>query len=195
MKKALICLSIIAILIFCVPNVAVASTSNYSTFHNNTQRTGNHIAIAMGSTSNGISNWKYATKGIAPPTATLNGIVYIGNGDHNVYALNANTGTKIWNYTTGSFVWSSPAVANGIVYVSSADRNVYALNANTGTKVWNYTTGNWVHSSPTLANGIVYIGSLDHNVYALNANTGKLVWSYTTRNPVRSSPTVANGIG
>ena len=50
-----------------------------------------------------------------------NGIVYVGSLDHNVYALNAKTGTKIWNYTTGDLVYSSPTVANGIVYVGSHD--------------------------------------------------------------------------
>ncbi|MGB8311664.1 MAG: PQQ-binding-like beta-propeller repeat protein, partial [Halobacteriota archaeon] len=138
MKKALICLSIVAIVVFCTLNVATASTGNYSTtFYNNAWHTGNHIPMARGSTSNGTLNWNYVTKGIlqSPPT-TPNGIVYVGSQDHNVYALDANTGTKIWSYTTGSIVYSSPAVANGIVYIGSLDHNVYALDANTGTKVW-----------------------------------------------------------
>ncbi len=56
-----------------------------------------------------------------------NGVVYIGSGDHNVYALNASTGAKLWSYTTGDTVYSSPAVANGVVYVGSFDNNVYAF--------------------------------------------------------------------
>ena len=156
---------------FCTLNVATASTGNYSTtFHNNARHTGNHIPMASGGTPNSQLKRSYATEGILTSSVTPNGIVYVGSWDHNVYALNANTGTKIWNYTTGAFVESSPTVANGIVYVGSDDRNVYALNANTGTKIWNYTTGALVYSSPIVANGIVYIGSVDHNVYALNDN-------------------------
>jgi outer membrane protein assembly factor BamB len=34
---------------------------------------------------------------------------------------------KLWSFTTGGFVLSSPAVANGIVYVGSDDGNVYAI--------------------------------------------------------------------
>ena len=68
MKKGLICLSIVAILMFCVPNGAVASTGNYSTtFHNNARHTGDHIPMARGSTSNGISNWNYVPEGILTP--------------------------------------------------------------------------------------------------------------------------------
>ena len=133
MKKGLICLSTAAIIVFCTLNVATASTGNYSTtFYNNARH----------------------TEGILHSSpATPNGIVYIGSGDHNVYALNVDTGAKIWSYTTGSIVWSSPAVANGVVYVGSLDHNVYALDARTGAKIWSYTTGNWVLSSPSVPNG------------------------------------------
>jgi len=196
MKKGLICLPIVVIVLFCTLNVATASTGNYSTtFYNNARQTGDHIPMARGSTSNGISNWNYVTEGILASPTVPNGFVYVGSHDHNVYALNADTGTKIWNYTTASVVYSSPTVTNGIVYVGSDDHNVYALNATTGTKVWSYETGNWVRSSPTVTNGIVYIGSYDSNVYALNATTGIKMWNYTTEDIIDSSPTVANGIG
>ena len=58
-----------------------------------------------------------------------------------MYALNATTGAKLWSYTTGELVDSSPAVANGVVYVGSYDHNVYALNASTGALLWSYATG------------------------------------------------------
>jgi outer membrane protein assembly factor BamB len=38
------------------------------------------------------------------------------------------TNQTLWNYTTGSAVFSSPAVADGMVFIGSYDRNVYALN-------------------------------------------------------------------
>ena len=60
-----------------------------------------------------------------------------------------NLGLK-WSYTTGSEVYSSPAVANGVVYVGSDDNNVYALNASTGAKLWSYATGGsvWIPRPP-----------------------------------------------
>ena len=77
-------------------------------------------------------------------------MVYIGSDDDNVYALNATSGAKLWNYTTGSYVDSSPAVVGGVVYIGSDDGNVYALNAANGAKLWNYTTGGQVASSPAV---------------------------------------------
>ncbi len=86
--------------------------------------------------------------------------------------MNATSGTKLWKFTTGNEVDSSPAVVNGVVYIGSGDSNVYALNATNGHKLWNYTTGGPVFSSPAVVNGVVYIGGGDSDVYALNATNG-----------------------
>jgi len=80
--------------------------------------------------------------------------------------LDAVTGEHVWNYTTGSGIHSTPAVADGKVYVGSTDGKVYCLNAITGAYVWSYRTGDGVFSSPAVANGKVYVGSDDHRVYA-----------------------------
>jgi outer membrane protein assembly factor BamB len=132
---------------------------------------------------------------VASSPTVVDGVVYVGCGDNNVYALNATTGTKVWNYTTDNWVqWSSPAVVDGVVYVGSTDNNVYALNATTGTKVWKYATSGAIFSSPAVAGGVVYVGSEDNNVYALNATTGTKVWKYATTGPIWSSPAVVDGV-
>ena len=98
----------------------------------------------------------------------------------------------LWNFTTGSYVESSPAVADGMVFVGSYDDNVYALNATTGMRIWNFTTGSSVFSSPAVADGMVFIGSMDDKVYALNETTGVYIWNFTSGSSVYSSPAVAN---
>jgi parallel beta-helix repeat protein len=100
---------------------------------------------------------------------------------------------RLWNYTTGSSVESSPAVAGGRVYVGSDDNRVYCLDALTGAFVWSYATGGSVFSSPAVADGKVYVGSEDHRVYCLDALTGAFVWSYATGGLVDSSPIVVGG--
>jgi hypothetical protein len=60
--------------------------------------------------------------------AVASGVVYVGDADNNVYALDVTTGAKLWNYTTGSSIlFASPAIVNGVVYVGSEDWNVYAI--------------------------------------------------------------------
>ena len=77
-----------------------------------------------------------------------------------MYAIDALTGTKVWNFTTGFSVGSSPAVADGVVYVGN-DRgtSLLALDTATGRQVWNYPMGGIVYGTPAVADGLVYIGS------------------------------------
>ena len=52
--------------------------------------------------------WKSNTGGAVYSSPTVvNGVVYIGSLDGNVYALNSGDGAKIWNCTVGYEVWSS----------------------------------------------------------------------------------------
>jgi len=64
-----------------------------------------------------------------------NGVVYVGSGDKNLYAIDAGTGKEKWRFTTGSYVVSSPAVSNGVVYVGSLDKNLYAVGGVPSTQV------------------------------------------------------------
>jgi len=104
-----------------------------------------------------------------------------------------NSSNLIWNFGTGSYVFSSPAVINGRVYVSALDGKVYCLNSENGALVWSYTTGGTIYSSPAIAYGKIYVGSRDHKVYCLNAENGAYIWSFTANDDVDSSPVVANG--
>ncbi len=100
------------------------------------------------------------------------GVVYVGSVDHNLYALDALTGTKLWSFTTGDSVNSAPAVGNGVVYLGSLDGNAYALNARTGALLWSYPIGEFVWSSPAVVNGVLYIGSDNDNAYAFGLHNG-----------------------
>ena len=111
-----------------------------------------------------------------------------------------NINNTIWNYTTGNYVLSSPAVVDYLLYVGSLDNTTYCLNASTGTPKWNYTTeGPILFSSPAVASVVVggsvyvYVGSADGNVTCLNAGTGARVWNFTTKGYVLDSPAVTGG--
>src|SRR5947207_6381610 len=60
--------------------------------------------------------------------AVVNGVVYVGSYDGNLYALDAASGTKKWAFHAGNSIgYSSPAVVNGVVYVGSDDDSLYAF--------------------------------------------------------------------
>src|SRR5215472_16146940 len=121
-----------------------------------------YSGFVYGVNLNGSKKWGQQPAGVSrmfsSPTFS-NGIVYIGGQDNNLYAYDAESGSKIWSAPTGDSISSSPAVANGIVYVGSFDKSVYAFDAATGAPKWKVGTSDSVLSSPTVSNGIVYVGS------------------------------------
>jgi len=121
-------------------------------------------------------------------------LIYVGSRNGIFYALNRDTGEKVWEFATGSWVESSPAVVNETVYFGSNDGFFYALDALTGKKLWDFHTKYPVKSSPAVVENMVYFGCDDFSIYAVNAVNGKLVWKVETSDSVSSSPVVANGI-
>lgn len=142
------------------------------------------------------SSSSLVTNGIVATPMVVNGIVYVGSCDSNLYALNSATGKAIWAVPahTGGGIRSSPAEAYGIVYVGSDDDNLYAFDAATGKQLWHAAARDVIRSSPTVANGVVYVGSDDDNLYAFDAATGKQLWKTSTGNLIYSSPAVINGV-
>jgi outer membrane protein assembly factor BamB len=184
---------------------AASSPADWTQFHRDNMQRWNPYETALGVNNVGALQPKWTnpigsySSSILPSPAVVNGTVYFGSDDGNVYALNASTGAKLWSSTIGMRLESSPAVVNGVVYVGSDDDNVYALNASTGARGWSYTTGSGLLSSPAVVNGVVYIGSGDGKVYGLNANTGVRLWSFATGGvasgaAVVSSPAVVDGV-
>jgi outer membrane protein assembly factor BamB len=103
------------------------------------------------------------------PTA-VDGTVYVGSSDGDLYALDAGTGSVDWQRDLGRTVESSPAVVDGTVYVGSSHSGrgggVYALDAERGTVDWSHEAST-VHGSPAVVDGTVYVGSSTGHVYAL----------------------------
>jgi eukaryotic-like serine/threonine-protein kinase len=147
--------------------------------------------------------WNYTTNGavIASPSI-VNGVVYVGSQDKNLYALDAYNGILVWKFATQDAIVSSPAVVDGKVYTGGDDGYVYCLNAETGELEWKtfvdgnkeYTYGSLVlKSSPAVLDGVVYIGSLDGYLYAINADSGVVEWKFNSHGYVLSSPAVSGG--
>ena len=62
------------------------------------------------------------------PAIGSDGTVYVGSGGKKLCAINGQTGVKLWEFETGSWVRSSPAIdSDGTVYVGSWDKKLYAI--------------------------------------------------------------------
>ncbi len=123
------------------------------------------------------------------------GVIYIGNLDGFVYALDARSGALRWRFATAGAVTSTPLVAKGSLYVGSHDGYLYALELPSAADAqpavrWKHPTGDWINSSARLADGVIYVGSNDRHVYALDAASGQQRWQFATKGPAIAIPTL-----
>jgi outer membrane protein assembly factor BamB len=132
----------------------------------------------------------------------VDGAVYFGSGDGNVYALDASSGELRWKFKTGDVVHASPAFADGVVFVGSWDSYFYAIDAKNGKEKWRFHGGEdaLIHnqvgfqSSPAVVDGVVYTGCRDAQLYALEAESGKEKWKIDNQlSWVITSPAVVGG--
>jgi len=146
-----------------------------------------------GPTDNLQVTWKFDTGRPVPSSpAVANGTVFIGSGDGNIYALDADDGSEKWSYETDGAVSSAPLVYNNTVYVGSQDRSVYALSTADGSEQWTYETGGGVFSSPSITDDTVVAASRDGSIYALSHDDGSERWTFETDGEIWSSPAIWN---
>lgn len=148
--------------------------------------------VGKAQTGGGTEQWRFQTESsvVASPTV-VNGTVYVGSGDGNLYALAADDGSEQWRFRTSNGVDSAAMVVGGTVYVGSEDGYLSALDADDGTEQWRFQVGS-APSSPTVVDDTVYIGSGDGDVYAVAADDGTEQWGFQIGSSA-SSLAVANG--
>jgi len=85
--------------------------------------------------------WNFSTgQNIQSSPTVVDGTVYVGSADGNLYAVNAETGEEEWSFSTDSRVDSSPIVTDDTVYFGS-ESDLYALNAESGEEKWRIKRG------------------------------------------------------
>lgn len=135
--------------------------------------------------------WRFASEDeIRSTPAVHNGTVYVGTYDHNLYAVDAETGEFLWKYPTDGGIASSPCVYEGAIFFGSADRVLYAVDEDSGRIRWTCPTQGRVWSSPQAAFGHVFFGSDDRHLYAVNVQSGRVSWKFEADGKVRSSPAI-----
>jgi len=136
-------------------------------------------SLGLPSQMNSVDDWDYFD---SSPTV-VDGVIYIGSGDGQLYAVDAATGQTNWTFKTNNKIRSSPAVVGGRVFFGNLDGYAYAVDATTGTNLWKFkTSGNpnfpagQVFHSLTVSKGVVYFGCRDSALYAVNAVWGTQRW-------------------
>jgi outer membrane protein assembly factor BamB len=126
----------------------------------------------------------------SPVVDSINGLVYFGSGDNDLYALRATDGTLQWRFPTGGIIHASPVLFQNTLYFGSWDRYLYAVDSRTGKEKWKFQTAadttyhllEGIQASPLIYDNHLFFGSRDGYFYALDAVTGQLTWKYAANN-------------
>ncbi|HEY7032088.1 MAG TPA: PQQ-binding-like beta-propeller repeat protein [Thermomicrobiales bacterium] len=175
---------------------AVGAIPDVPMFAGGPQRTG--VLPGPGPAATPAVRWTFAAGGaIAGAPAVVDGVLYVGSADGNLYALDAVTGQERWRFEAGAGIASSPAVVDGTVYVGVGDSTmnafVLAVDAATGRERWRLDVEGPVVSAPLVADGAVYLGTNAGVLYAINAATGGERWQFAAGSTIWAAPSYADG--
>ncbi|HEY0960824.1 MAG TPA: PQQ-dependent dehydrogenase, methanol/ethanol family [Pseudomonadales bacterium] len=147
--------------------------------------------------------WTFDTdsfRGLEATPLVKDGVLYATRPWSSVFALDARTGEKLWDYdpkVDKSIGWKAccDVVNRGValfedkVYVGAIDGRLIALDAKTGQEVWSVQTTDperpyTITGAPRIADGKVIIGNggselgVRGYVTAYDANTGEQAWRF-----------------
>jgi outer membrane protein assembly factor BamB len=129
----------------------------------------------------------------------VDGTLYFGCEDSNLYALSTRNGHVRWTTGLGGPVKSAPAYYGGVLYVGDYGGYMNAVDAKSGRLVWQsdslgqgFGSSGAFYSTPAVAFGRVYAGNNDTRVYSFDRRDGTIAWTYSTGGYAYSGPAVAS---
>jgi outer membrane protein assembly factor BamB len=140
--------------------------------------------------------WKFSIpkSSVESPPAIVDGVVYVGDMQANLYALKLVTakpaGEKLWNFPGQLGFPGSPAVRNGKVYAGDGDGVFYCLQAKDAKVVWKQPTDAEIVAGANFWKDKVLVGSQDSRLYCFDADTGEIAWKLQIENQIRSFSTI-----
>jgi len=149
------------------------------------------------------SRWTFTADDRITSTPTVvDGEVFFGTFSGSVYAVDANSGRKLWRHDLGNNpagikpyggprgVIGSVAIADGVAYADSGSCVAAAFDARTGRELWRQKICDTrryddTYASPVVANGVVLLGismiadePTDRGrEIGLDARTGAVLWT------------------
>jgi outer membrane protein assembly factor BamB/tRNA A-37 threonylcarbamoyl transferase component Bud32 len=136
--------------------------------------------------------WRFACEDeIRAAVAISDNMVFVPSYDHNVYALEQESGEFVWKYAAEGGIGTDPLVVDDMVVFGSTDKSIYAVESRSGRLVWSVSVDGRIYSSPYADLGHVFIGADDRKLYAIQLMSGRKAWEYQAEGAVRTRPLIA----
>jgi len=119
------------------------------------------------------------------------GKIYVGTDNGWVYALDFESGERIWQFRTKGAVKATPAYWNHGVFVASLDGHVYGLQADTGRLMWRTTLDNKdLLASPVVSNAKVIVAAGKYLYACDHGGNGYVRWRFEAKGSIVGAPVV-----
>lgn len=132
--------------------------------------------------------WRKGMPEMNTAAAAGEGRVFAAGNSSQVYGMDLETGTELWQWGTGARIRASPKYHDGTVYVGCDDGTFYALDPEEGFSQWEYdTTGDAddlrMYGTQPIHDGLVYLNTWAPTdgpsfLYAIDADAGRTDWRY-----------------
>ena len=155
---------------------------------------------------NGTPLWTYDTGSGLKYGVTSSPIAYqdhiiVATGNGNLISLNTN-GTKAWNMTIASVIYSSsPAALDGTLYIGTDDGKLQAIAADGSAVQWSLQLGSKVRGSPILLKDEILVTFMNYTGssptsggIAAVSYAGHLLWQTSTDVTPASAVLTASGV-
>ncbi|TAK14108.1 MAG: hypothetical protein EPO32_02885 [Anaerolineae bacterium] len=130
----------------------------------------------------GRIEWRAETEAwIWGPPALVDGTLYVGDLDGNLYAFEATgTGEPVWTIQLDGQIAGAPLVTSDGLYIGTSNGNFYGIDLNGTLRFTKYFEDVLLLGTPTLVEDLILVGSdgADGVLMAFNAN-GVVQWEFT----------------
>ncbi len=139
--------------------------------------------------------WRFTDRPLLEfPPVYVGGKLYFVNNSGYAYALDADTGKKLWKRRIGRLNASSPAYYNHRLYiVNLVPGHIVKLDAKTGKVIWKRNLPGRAESSPLVIDRTVYFGCENGELFAISTGKGQVRWSTPLGGPIKAAPAYSDG--
>ena len=131
-------------------------------------------------------------------TSYAGGVLFQPTGHRGVQALNASTGSLLWNMSVSSGrVHTTPVYYEGMIFFGTiwGNGSFFAVDASDGSVLWTQVLDDDQYTAAAVvADGVVYVPLAYDRMVAMNAFNGSMLWDRTVQTGLHQSPAYEDGI-
>lgn len=116
----------------------------------------------------------------------FNNTIFTLNTSHEIMALNAKTGKKVWQLALKSELDKDQIITPGSLAIDGANLiavlgsgDIYSINLVNKKTNWHKNLNEPVRSTPTIKDGQVFVKSLNNKLSVFDIANGNLIWTHT----------------